>query len=126
MNNLAVGVYEKVLDDELQELLDQNPDLKPILRKLDDEEAPQVYAQFLGNLLQKAFHVTKKEKRIDLINQLVGLLASSDDLDYVHRHKLLSDKKNLLTEVRESNISFVRPETSLSTSALSAAVLWRC
>jgi len=118
MSSLPVGIYEKVLDEELQELLDLHPDLKPILRKLDDEELPQVYAQFVGNLLSKALHVAKKDERLSLINRLLELLAATDGLDYVKRHTLLSTKKNLLTEIRQTDKEHVRPETPLSTSAL--------
>ncbi len=68
-NNLAVGIYEKILDEELKELLDANSDLKPVLRKIDDELAPHMYAQFVGKLLVQALHITKKELRVTLINR---------------------------------------------------------
>ena len=118
MDNLAVGIYERVLDTELKELLDLHPDLRPILRKLDDEEAPTVYAQFIGSLLGKALKITKREKRILLLNQLLELLSGQDDLTYLHRHSLLNVNENLLTEVRQSERAFVRPQTPLSSSAL--------
>ena len=118
MSSLAVGIYEKILDEELQELLQQNPELKPILRKIDDEEAPQIYAQFVGNLLKQALHIAKKDERVSIVNRVLELLASTDGLDYVKRNTLLSVNKNLLTEVRKTQNAFVRPETPLSTSAL--------
>ena len=118
MSSLAVGIYEKVLDEELQELIDRHPDLKPILRKVDDEEAPQVYAQFIGTLLGKALNIAKKDQRVSLVNRVLELLASTDGLDYVQRHTLLDSNKNLLTEVRNTDVIHVRPKTPLSTSAL--------
>lgn len=118
MSGLPVGVYEKLLDEELKELLDRNPDLKPVLRKIDDEESPQFYAQFVGNLLSKALQIAKKDKQTQIVNRLIELLSETDGLDYVRRHRLLRDDKNLLTEVRKSQKSLTRPQTPLSTSAL--------
>lgn len=108
MDSLSVGVYEQVLDEELQALLDSHPDLKPVLRKIDDEEAPEVYAQFIGKVLGKALHVAKKNQRVDIINRLLELLSSTDGLDYVQRHAVLADDKNLLTQVGDSR-SLPRP-----------------
>jgi superfamily II DNA or RNA helicase/HKD family nuclease len=118
MSNLSVGIYEQVLDEELQDLLDSHPDLKPILRKIDDEDVPHVYAQFVGKVLAKALHVAKKNQRVDIVNRLLELLSATDGLDYVQRHAVLSDDKNLLTQVRSSTDALARPKTPLSTSAL--------
>lgn len=118
MNKLDVGIYEKILDEELKELLDVNSDLKPVLRKIDDELAPHMYAQFVGKLLAQPLQITKKELRVTLINRLLDLLCQTDGLDYLQRRRLLSDEKNLLTEIRKVDRKCVRPETPLSTSAL--------
>lgn len=118
MSNLAVGIYEQVLDEELKELLDANPDLKPVLRKIDDELAPHMYAQFVEKLLAQALHITKKELRVSLINRLLELLSDTDGLNYLQRRRLLYDEKNLLMEIRKSAKEFKRPETPLSTSTL--------
>lgn len=118
MGSLSVGIYEQVLDAELQELLDSYPDLKPILRKIDDEEAPQVYAQFLAKVLGKALHVAKKNQRVDIINRLLELLSATDGLDYVQRHTVLANDKNMLLQVRDSTDPLARPKTPLSISAL--------
>ena len=118
MSNLAVGIYEQILDEQLKDLLDANPDLKPVLRKIDDELAPHIYLQFVGKLLTQALQITKKELRISLINRMLELLGETDGLDYLQRCRLLSDEKNLLTEVRNSVKEYARPETPLSSSAL--------
>ena len=118
MSNLAVGIYEQILDEQLKDLLDANPDLKPVLRKIDDELAPHIYSQFVGKLLTQALQITKKELRISLINRVLELLGETDGLDYLQRCRLLSDEKNLLTEVRNSVKEYARPETPLSSSAL--------
>ena len=118
MGSLSIGIYEQVLDEELQALLDSHPDLKPVLRKIDDEDVPHVYAQFVGKVLGKALHVAKKEQRIDIINRLLEILSATDGLDYVQRHTVLASDKNLLMQVWDSTDALTRPKTPLSTSAL--------
>ena len=43
--------------EQLKDLLDANPDLKPVLRKIDDELAPHIYSQFVGKLLTQALQI---------------------------------------------------------------------
>lgn len=56
MNDLPLGIYERLLDEELKEVLDDRPELRPILRGIDDESSPHVYAQFVGRLINQALH----------------------------------------------------------------------
>lgn len=118
MNKLPLGIYEKVLDVELKKLLEEQVELKPVLRKLDDELAPQVYAQFVSKLLEKTLTAAAKEQRIALVNRVLELLSANDGLDYIKRHQLLNDEKNLLTEINEKAKKFFRPASPLSSSAL--------
>lgn len=118
MNSLPLGIYEQILDGELKKLLDDQPDLKTVLRKLDDEIAPHLYAQFVGKLLEKTLNAAKKEDRVALINRVLELLSATDGHDYIKRHKLLNDEKNLLTEVSLQAKNLIRPATPLSASAL--------
>lgn len=118
MSDLPLGIYERLLDEELKEILDSRPELRPILRGIDDESSPHLYTQFIAQLVHQALHIAKKEDRISLINKLIDLLSSTDDLDFLARKKLLSEKKNLLTEIRGIHSGFARPETPLSTSSL--------
>ena len=118
MNSLPLGIYEQILDGELKKLLDDQPDLKTVLRKLDDEIAPHLYAQFVGKLLEKTLNAAKKEDRVALINRVLELLSATDGHDYIKRHKLLNDEKNLLTEVSLQANNLIRPSTPLSASAL--------
>lgn len=118
MSELEVGIYERLLDTELSDALGSNPELISILRKIDDEAAPYTYSQFIAQLLQQALRSTKTEARIPLLNQIIELLAATDGLEYIERNRLLSDSKNLLTEVNHSKTALPRPQTPLSTSAL--------
>ncbi len=115
---LPIGIYERLLDEELAESLSSCPELKPVLRSIDDESAPHSYAQFIGQLLDEALRITKKEDRIPILNRIIELLSSTDGLDYLKRRTLLSDDKNLLTAFGSSTRGFIRPQTPLSTSSL--------
>lgn len=118
MSELEIGIYERLLDTELSGALASSPELKSILRKIDDEAAPHTYSQFIAQLLQQALRITKTEARIPLLNQIIDLLSATDGLEYLERNRLLSDSKNLLTEVNQSTVALPRPQTPLTTSAL--------
>jgi superfamily II DNA or RNA helicase len=118
MSELPLGIYERLLDEELKTLLDSQPELKPVLRGIDDESSPHAYSQFIGRLVHQALRVAKKEERIPILNRLIELLSATDGLDFLARKKLLSEDKNLLTEIGGLKSGFTRPETPLSTSTL--------
>lgn len=41
MTEPLVGIYERLLDEELKQLLDSKPELQAVIKKIDDEAAPQ-------------------------------------------------------------------------------------
>lgn len=116
--NLPKGIYERLLDDELGVLIDSQPELRVLLRQVDDEMAPSLYAQFVGQLLQQALRIVSTDARIPLLNRLIELLAAQDGLDYLHRRRLLGREKALLTEVRLESGKSLRPVTPLNSSSL--------
>ncbi len=118
MTDLPLGLYERLLDEELQNLLSGQPELISIFRAVDDESTPHLYAQFVGQLLQKALRITSVDARLPLVNRLIDLLSATDGLEYLSRRKLLEVNKTLLTEVRVATSSLTRPQTPLSTSML--------
>ncbi|MBT7853581.1 MAG: DUF3427 domain-containing protein [Opitutae bacterium] len=118
MSKPYYGVYERLLDKELQGLIDSNPNAISTFRAIDEECTSHTYAQFVGQLLQKAFRIAKKDQQISILNQIIELLTSFDGLEYLKQHKLLDKEKNLLTTITEVNTSLPRPETPFSTSVL--------
>jgi superfamily II DNA or RNA helicase len=115
---LPLGLYERLLDDELQEQISAHPELKSVLRSIDDESAPETYSQFVSHLLQQALRQTEASERITLLNRLIELLAAQDGLDYLQRRRLISTTKSVLTEVRRDKPTRVRPTTPMNFSAL--------
>ncbi|MBU1534879.1 NgoFVII family restriction endonuclease, partial [Myxococcota bacterium] len=116
--NLPVGLYEQLLDDELQQLIISHPELRAVLRQIDDESAPHAYTQFVSMLLEQALRIVQKEERVPLLNRLIDLLAAKDGLEYLQRRRLFSSDKPLLIEVTNQKSTQLRPVTPLNSSAL--------
>lgn len=117
-NLLPPGLYERLLDEELQQLLESNAELKPLLDTIDDESVPEVYAQWVEQVLRQALRIISPNDRLELVNRIMALLAAQDGLDYLKRKQLLSPRKNLLTGLVPTKTELSRPLTSLSTSTL--------
>jgi superfamily II DNA or RNA helicase/HKD family nuclease len=117
---LVPGIYDRLLDEELADLLASHPELVAPLEKLDDELAPQAYSQFVGQLLRAVLPNAKPQARFDLVNRLVELIGAEDGLDYVRRRKLIADAKTVLRQVRSKQQvdPFREPETPISVSSL--------
>ncbi len=123
-SSLAPGVYERLLDAELSDALARHPELKPILGKLDDEEAPHAYSQFVFQVLVSALRVSPAEHRLPLVNRLIDLLSATEGLDYLKRKTLLASSEPILLALQSSSsaggqaAALSRPLTPLSTSSL--------
>jgi len=121
---LAVGLYERLLDADLSDALAAQPELKAILGKLDDEEAPHTYGQFLLHLISQALRSRKPEERLPLVNRLIELIAASDGLEYLQRKTLIAAQSPLLLSLQTPAPGDVappplpRPTTPLATSSL--------
>lgn len=117
---LSEGLYERLLDEELDALVKAHPELTASFEKLDDEVQPHAFAQFVGQVLRQALPVCDSVKRREIVNRLLELLSATDGLAYTQRKKLLDQPKMLLRQIRsiEQGGAFPQPETSLSTSSL--------
>lgn len=116
--SLAPGLYEQLLDEDLQARIAAAPELKAILRQIDDESAPHTYAQFVSKLVQESLRQVEPAERVPLLNRLIELLAAQDGLDYLHRRRLLASEKPILTQVSCTTVSKPRPITPVASSAL--------
>jgi superfamily II DNA or RNA helicase len=121
---LFPGVYERLLDQELQDSLEAHPELRPILKKLDDEEAPHIYGQFLFQLVVHALRNRSPEGRLPLVNRLIALLSATDGLAYLQRKTLFASPDSVLISLQsppsggDEITGLPRPATPLSTSSL--------
>jgi superfamily II DNA or RNA helicase len=118
LNDLPIGLYDRLLDEKLAQLISSHPELRVVLLKIDDESAPNHYAQFIAQLLQQALRQVDPEARLPLLNRLIELLSAQDGLEYLQRSRLLSEEKSVLSEVTRHTTSLHRPVTPLNYSAL--------
>ena len=122
--NLFPGLYERLLDQDLSEALAAQPELKPILRKLDDEESPHAYSQFLFQLIAQALRDRRPEDRLPLVNRLIALLSATDGLDYLQCKTLLAAAEPVLLSLQALTPGghppppLPRSSTPLATSSL--------
>lgn len=117
---LPQGLYECLLDEELEAVLLAHPELSPVFEKLDDEGSAQAFSQFVGQVLLKALPIVAPEHRRTITNRLIALLSSVDGLDYTQRKQLLDRPKTLLRQIKGAGQTtpFPEPLTSLSISSL--------
>ena len=115
---LPLGLYEQLLDEELQEQIASVPELRSVLRQIDDEAAPYSYAQFVARLVQHSMRQVDTTDRIPLLNRLIDLLSDQDGLGYLKRKRLLAIPNSVLTEVSRQDRTNPRPITPLSSSTL--------
>jgi superfamily II DNA or RNA helicase len=124
VRQLVPGLYEQLLDDDLAHALAGQPELRAVLGKLDDEDAPHAYSQFVSQLLTHALRTRRPEERLPLVNRLIGLISSTDGLDYLKRKTLLTAPAPLLLSLQTTvagqttATTLLRPETPLTTTSL--------
>ncbi|MHB1349836.1 MAG: DUF3427 domain-containing protein [Desulfobulbaceae bacterium] len=122
MKKPAHGIYDALLDQSLQDILTQVPELRAVLGKIDIEEQPARYASFVAKIIEQALRVVDSpEGRLVLANRIVDLLAGETGLAYLEKHKLVAARNSLLLEITppqygRSGIS--RPQTSIVESSL--------
>lgn len=121
---LHAGLYERLIDEDLAAALAAHPELKAILGKIDDEDAPHIYGQFILQLVSQALRTRKADERLRLVNRLIGLIGVTDGLEYLQRKTLIATSEPLLLALQASApgvgnpTPLPRPGTSLSTSSL--------
>ncbi len=120
--SLATGPYDLLLDEQVQSLLDQNPEVRSILGKLDAEEEPARYAWFVGRVLEKALsQYPDRATRLRLCNELIARIAAEPSAEFLSSRKISPAESSLLLEITPPSYAaggMPRPFTSISESSL--------
>lgn len=121
VTGLPQGIYEALLDEDLNFILQQRPELHSVLGKLDPEEAPSRYAAFLARLLEKALRLENDpESRRRLCNEIIERIAENPSMQIVRGNRLIQAEKSVLLEITPQNYAvggIPRPETALVESS---------
>jgi superfamily II DNA or RNA helicase len=122
VGTLPDGIYEALLDEELNSILQRHPELRSVFGKLDPEEEPARYAAFLARLVEKALQLENDPaKRLRICNQIVERIANNPTAAFLRNNRLLSANKPVLLEVTPPHYAageMPRPERSLLESSL--------
>ncbi len=118
----APGLYEVLLNEEIQDVFEQHPELRSVFGKLDPEEEPSRYAAFISKVIEQALRQeTESTRRLELCNRLIALLGGGEKTGNLATKKLLPAEKSLLLEITPSHYArpgMPRPETPLAESSL--------
>jgi superfamily II DNA or RNA helicase/HKD family nuclease len=120
--NLAHGIYEALLDEDLSALLALHPELRSVFAKVDPEEEPARYAAFLARVIEKALSLENDPiARLRLCNEIVDRIAGTPSAEFLRTRRLVSMAKPLLLEITPPHYAasgVPRPETPLAKSTL--------
>jgi superfamily II DNA or RNA helicase/HKD family nuclease len=116
------GIYDRLLDEDLTETLHRHPELRSVLGKLDFEEQPARYADFIGKLVEQALREEKDpDVRLALCNRLIGVVSNGSKKGDFEKRSISGAKKLLLLEITPPHYGtqgMPRPYTSIVESSL--------
>lgn len=120
-NKLAYGIYDALLDNHLQAILDQYPELRTVLGKIDAEEQPAKYADFVAKIVRQVLREeTDSDRRLLICNAILSHLNDGAEHQAKAR-QLIAAKKQVLLEVTPPHYAkqgIPRPHTPISESSL--------
>src|ERR1041385_4734188 len=120
--SLAPGIYEALLDEDLDGILRRHPELRSVFGKIDPEEEPPRYAAFVSKVLEQALRQEADPGlRLQLCNQLIERISARDETAFLQTRPLIPAEKPLLLEVTPSHCvepGMPRPDTPLAESSL--------
>ena len=122
MANLPQGIYDALLDEDLNSILTQHPELRSVFGKLDQEEQPTRYAAFLARVVEKALRLENDPvTRLRICNEIVERLAGCQSATFLKGNRLVVAEKPVLVEItppQSAEGTLPRPETPLTESSL--------
>ena len=119
---LPYGIYDALLDKDLQEALDRHPELRSVLGKIDNEEQPGRYTAFIAGVVEQALREeTDPATRLAFCNRLIEMIAGLPDRSHLDGRRLIAAQKPLLLEITPPNYaasSVPRPNSPLTETSL--------
>jgi superfamily II DNA or RNA helicase len=119
---LPYGIYDALLDEDLQDALARHPELRAVLGKIDVEEQPTRYAAFVASVVEQALREeSDSATRLSICNRLIELISRKSERSHLEKRRLVQAQKSLLLEITPPNYGtpgVPRPHTSLTESSL--------
>lgn len=126
---LKPGLYEQVINEQLDRELNHSENILTSTGKLDNAEAPQILSHYISELVEKGLRQVSSDDisgQLSLANRIVSAIADVtgdhdfDGMSVAERSEQLlavGEKNNSIAAVT-GEFSPVRPETSLAASSL--------
>lgn len=129
---LEPGLYEQVINKQIQsELQGSSEDLK-LVEKIDSAEASEVLARYVSEIVHKALDRISDDgdltSKVDLVNKVVSLISNDANMDDLKEMAVTDSAEQLLALLSEKDPMYqigqkkakdiVRPETSVAQSSL--------
>jgi len=117
----AYGIYDALLDNHLLEMLERFPELRTVFGKLDAEEQPDRYADFVARVVRQVLkEETDPDNRRRICNAVLEQMYSGTEHQATVR-QLVAGKKSVLQEITPPDYAgkgVPRPHTPISESSL--------
>ena len=117
----AFGIYDALIDKALQDVLNTYPELRAVFGKLEPEEQPARYADFIAKVMEQVLREEHDPaKRLALCNAILDKLTSASDGSR-QKSELTAARKSLLLEITPPHYGkqgIPRPHTPISESSL--------
>lgn len=118
---LAPGIYDALVDSHLRALLDSKSELRAVLGKLDPEEQPARYSEFLAKVIRQVLREeADPDRQREICNAILAHLMASLVPSSLPA-QLIPGKKNVLLEITPPHLAasgIPRPHTPVSESSL--------
>ncbi len=129
---LEPGLYEQVINKQIQSELQGSPEDLKLIEKIDGAEASEVLARYVSEIVHKALDRISEDDslsaKVDLVNKVVGLISDDADMDDLKELAVADSAEQLLALLSETDPMYkigqrkakdiVRPETSVAQSSL--------
>lgn len=127
---VKLGIYEKVISNDLAEAIAEAPDLQSFTRAIDEAESPKVLSSYLASVVEKSLSSGSfegdLERQVQLVNTIIGaIMEAAGEVDVedpsiekrAEQLLALIDKKSPIHSIDEK-LGIPRPVTSLAQSSL--------
>ncbi|SHI64135.1 DUF3427 domain-containing protein [Pseudobutyrivibrio xylanivorans] len=127
MDEMKAGLYEKVINEQLEKVLNEVPDNCKYIEKIDSAEASSILTNYISTVIKKkldGYEEESLEKQIELINKIAVVLSENSDEEY----QVSENPKQLLSLLSTNDYEVMigtktakkvsRPETSIARSSL--------
>ena len=133
-NNLPEGIYEELINKNLEELLNLHTEYISEKEDINHEESSLILSAYIGHLVRSGLQYIHKNddkdkeninKKIEIINKIINILAENTDKEYISSIVPTPPQQLLSLYRKENNITLLnkkikieRPITSLCQSSI--------